>query len=600
MVLRTSVLLMWLSLIIACDEGGSGIPVIPTGGNGDGSLVVGLVADGAMSASLSKSVAAFNVRLFETPPSSLDKKPYFQSGCVPFNSFFELSNLPVGNRWVVAFDGYSSDTCAEGSAVAFGLRGEVQVVKKAAGDTSNGPYHYVQVNEKGAFTPFPLPGPELNPVHGGVTCTSDDVCKTQVHPAARCTGGVCRLSSLFPLNTRERRAFHSAVEVSDRVVLVGGHNAASAGQVEVRQPGTETFDPSSGLFGAEPVANLSNEHAFAPAVVLEEDHKVVLLGGVPKMGMVKAKEGWLPAMTPQACTGPDKCNIGLSNLANVWSVDSGSAVASPLPYSGAGGCAAAVVAPDGGIGVLVRPGLVQTAKGSVEYGTKAYLCRLDESDVLACDEVKGAGAARGLSTGVCFTEGPGACLDYLILGGGPSGKDGANFAEVYTAGDGTIHRLLSTGALPKALIGAVAVKVAGAIYTFGGVDDSGAGVGPLKIVVDPAAGKAAVTQVQVGKDVDSLLRVLHQVTPLADTSRVLVTGGLGKDWQPLDTAVVLSISSDGVVKVEANLRLSVARLGHAATLVTRGLLKGMVLVTGGFQSLGDTASFADGAEVFLP
>jgi len=186
------------------------------------------------------------------------------------------------------------------------------------------------------------------------------------------------------------------------------------------------------------------------------------------------------------------------------------------------------------------------------------------------------------------------------LGGGPSGKDGADFAEVYTAGDGAIHRLLSTGALPKALIGAVAVKVAGAIYTFGGVDDSGAGVGPLKIAVDPAAGKITVTQVQVGKDVDSLLRVLHQVTPLADTSRVLVTGGLGKDWQPLDTAVVLSISSDGVVKVEANLRLSVARLGHAATLVTRGLLKGMVLVTGGFQSLGDTASFADGAEVFLP
>jgi hypothetical protein len=374
--------------------------------------------------------------------------------------------------------------------------------------------------------------------------------------------------------------------------------------MQVKAPTAETFASSSSLFGETALA-LQDEHGFAAATAYDES-RVVLFGGASTVAIEKAGGLLLPDFLPQTCTGPDKCTMTLSNFVNVVSPVSGSFVPSTLPYSGAGGVAAVVRAPDGSRRILVRPGFVQKPPARVELGTAAWLCALDDADAVTCETVAGTDVARGLSTGVCLAEEGGVCRDYMILGGGASGAKGDAFAEIYLAADGTLRKVGGGTGLPTALAGAVAVRLAGTVFTFGGVTDGEAAAGPLRIDVDASTNKVSASAVgSRGADVGETLRLFHQATPLADGSSVLLTGGIGKDKKPLDTAILLT-AANGTLTVKAKLKLAKTdgtpdpRVGHAATLVTSGLLKGAILVTGGLSQMDTTVRFAAGAQIFVP
>jgi hypothetical protein len=577
-------------------------------------------------------VLGFVVKFYRGAPKSADQKPYFQSECWTASQGFKVSNLATGKDYVVVYEGYSTTDCASASLVARGYRGGIEITTKGTDG-----YYYIQVNRRGVLTAFPLPGEDLNPTSGGIACTSDEYCREtidcpdascplgawvacaanescangekyvtpRVHPLAVCDtdgGSVCRLASLFPLNTRGRRAFHAAAARPDgSVSLLGGFSAADASRLAVKAPGAEAFAGDSCLFENPALADYNDEFAMGAVVASADGSKVILIGGAKQVGFTQGGDSVLPVPQPETCSAPDKCSLGLSNLATVVDVEKGSVVQTALPFATVGAQATLVAGTDGGTRVLVRTDVLLKTTTEFVGGAAWYLCDLGEDDGLACEPVAGtdSGTKRTGSTGVCIERDGAACKRYLVIGGN-TGAKAEGLAELFDAATGTVTKLAGTADSPKYLARQAGVLAGGKVLLFGGqTKASVVDAQPMIVTVDAAKGTVAVAKALATDSADAL-RVFHTATVLPDGATVLVAGGVDASFAPVASALLYEVGTTGKLAPKTKITMATARVGHAATLLTGGVLEGSVLLTGGLVSLDKIPRFAEGAEIFVP
>ena len=639
------------ALLVAGCSAGDEIPALHgPEADGAGSISLALSDGSVTSAVTAGQVTSFRVRFYDSAPKTATDDAYFYSECWPASAGFTVDHLKVGKDYTVVYEGYTASTCAASSLATFGLRGGVDIQEAGSGDA----YYYIQVNRKGASTPFPLPDSQLNPTKGGYTCTSDDDCRQLidcpdktcrfgkyvacdmpstncecpsdqpkctkgqkfqayvVHPSAICDkegGSVCRLPSLFPLNSRAGRAFHSAMATPDgKVTLYGGFNSGDASHLSVRTPQTDAFNGSTSLFFQSPVDDTKDEFGMATVVLAGSGRKMIVLGGASTVGVQAFGGVSVPVPGPETCPGADQCALGATSVGSVVDLVSGTVTQSALPFSTVGALATVVPSTDKTIKVFVRTGLVLNAATAttIEAGTSSYLCTIATDDNMLCTliGVAGAGVARAGATGICLVDAAvEGCKEYLVLGGNKADAGPNAFAEVYLAADGTVKNLTGDAAnLPKTLYLASGVRVGGRVWTFGGALawPAAPDAGPTSYTVDSAKGSITAQQPVVDTAVlPDLLRVYHQATALSDGKTVLMTGGAGPDGKATATARLFKV--DGAVLTAAgSATLASVRLGHTATLITGGLMDGAVLISGGLTGIDQAPRFAAGSELFLP
>lgn len=577
-------------------------------------------------------VRHYRIRLFHGAPKDWSNdSPYFQSGCFAASLAFQVNRVKVGSGYTIVYEGYSDAPVVDGDRTvpvcatlsALGVRGDVSISADGTGQA----FYFIQLNRRDAVTAFPLPGPDLDPPGTGLPCSDDAYCrelvscdatencpggqKYRVHPKAVCDEGFCRLPSLFPLNVESGRAFHAAASVgSGAVLLISGFDALDAtGMTAASPPRTEEFNANTSLFAAPVVANL-DEGLAGSAVAEHEARDIVgMFGGVPA---ARFKEVLAALQTEKrTCPSPGACPVEPRATAFLLDATRHVATRYTLPIAASGGLAAVVQGPAGEPAILYRPGMVQATDTEIHPGDRAWLFALGTGDALACtdplpeedpaDTVLACGALEGLTpraapAGVCYEQADGLCMRYLVIGGHGAAVGREAFAEVFDAASRTITVLEGDASIPKTLAGAVAVRVGKRVWTFGGQAE---GLEPTVFAFTPDLQNHEIHLASVvsGDDLADLRRVFHQVTPLADGRRVLVTGGL-RDDAVLNTYLVLALDGDRVT-IEGKGLLGQPRFGHAATRVRGSILRNSVLITGGVSALGNRPSLAPGAELYL-
>jgi len=664
-----------LLTVAGCMSEDGGVVLHGPDPQGAGSVSLALSStEGTLALDEKDKVAGFKVRMFREPPESWDEAAYFQSDCNAASSAFKVDHLKTGTDYVIVYEGYRgkrtgcgagepckgpdgqhpygqrSDAfgtwndctacdrclgpdqeylngvlvqgclCEPDHLVELGLRGDITISEAGTGEA----FYYVQVNRNGAFTGFPMPGPDLT---GTTTCLDDADCqkmvdcvpgedcidgkKYLVHPKAVCDSGVCSLMSLFPLNTREPRAFHAAVATDDGVVgILGGFNVVNANQLAVNEPEDEAFDAVTSLFFEPVVAGLDQPRAL-PLIVPMHDGNVAFLGGT---SLVKGFP-WVFVPGSKECEGKTACTLDLSSRGYVVDVAGGVAEPYTLPVSVVGGQGALVGVPGGREYLFLRPGLVQDSINPADFGTDAWLFAVGDDSSLACANIADGGdpgdtaqckpldgvgelTPRVWAVGACIDGDDGTCSEFVILGGTVKADDA--FGEVYLAEVGDIKQLTGGGSLPPTLIGATAVVVEGRIWTFGGITGNGGpDAGPMVFDINELNATVSAVQSPIPpKDREMLSRVFHQATLLKDGRSVLVSGGYGAGDTVLDSWVLVELDGNNAKVVDSG-TLTIPRLGHAATLIQGGLLHGSVLVTGGLSSISNEPALYTGAELYL-
>lgn len=622
-------------LALACANEG---PVLFHGPEAGG----GTVTFALDAAGYEAGASPFKVKLYKGRPASLSAKPYFDSGCTGASLGFAIDDLATGSDYVVVYEAFSTADCAAANRIALGIRGGVEVTKAG---TPEGVYYYLQVNALGAVTGFPVPGSQLDPptTAGAVTCKVDDDCraleecanpddpvacrfkttvscvatdtgckdgkkvlKYRFHPQGVCDAAVkiCRLSSLYPLNAETDRAFHVAVSgVGGDVALLGGFNWAGGEKLVVNRDSTdvEAFGVNTCLFTkVDPPMDLDVGLGF-PALVNLDGRRVLMIGGTQTIPLKNFGGALLPAPGLGECKA-GTCPVALSPHLFVVDVAAGRVVQSDTTWLTAGALATLVDAA-GLTRVFVRPGVYQKdAASDLVGGTTSYVCDVTDSAV-KCSEVANSSKApaRVGAAGACMAANGDRCSKYLVVGGAAAD---ASFGEVFDAQANLLTPLQNDASLPVGLTGAVAVAAGGKIWTVGGRIEGKAVTGVYSYALDGTGTKLVATSAALSaQDQADLSRVYHQATVLADGVSVLVTGGVA--WgagqaAPTDSAMLLKVK-DGQMTVVGRLNgLSVPRVGHAATLIVDGLLKGGVLISGGMDVLSGTPTFAAGVDLFLP
>jgi hypothetical protein len=93
---------------------------------------------------------------------------------------------------------------------------------------------------------------------------------------------------------------------------------------------------------------------------------------------------------------------------------------------------------------------------------------------------------------------------------------------------------------------------------------------------------------------------MHHTATMLDDGRILIAGGLNDS--NYSTNSVLVFDSSTLEFLPMTLKMTVSRFGHQATPITRGPLKGAVLITGGLTLVGEstTPEIVSFAEIFVP
>lgn len=597
-------------------------------------------AEFAISESFDAGASYYSIRLYQTVPNSLFDSAYFDSGCQAPSRGFTIDHLAVGDGYVLVYEAYSDNVCS--SRTGLGVRGQISITSEGTGDA----YYYVQVNQVGALTQFPVPGPGLDTTD--LTCKSDEDCRElvpcvaetgcrfevwvecevgetctdgvklmqyKVHPRARCINKTCRLTSLFPLNMPNGRAFAATASTSTGEVLtLGGVNDNASQRLvmtrsidDENDPETVLFSSSDSLFDTIELGRDLGDAVALSAVAMLDDRRMVVVGGTRAMSLALYGEISVPNPSPEACPEGD-CVMALSPFIYVIDISSGAVTRSGVSFSTADSLVEVVGGSDGVPRIFIRSGLYQPDLNQVVPGTGAWLCDVDDEGAVKCEDVTVDNdlVGRHGAAGACITKTGDLCSAYLIMGGNALGTP---FAELYTFSGNSIHTLEQIGAIPDSMFGAKAFAIAGKAYTVGGGSAVGiADLSPFKFQVD--SGNYTIIGSQMSVTLESrpyLLRAFHQATVLADGANVLVTGGIGESLNPLATAVLLTVDGSKLVIGEiirtedmAIADGAEARVGHSATLIRGGLLGGSVLISGGLSNVDAVPTFADGAEIFVP
>jgi hypothetical protein len=269
----------------------------------------------------------------------------------------------------------------------------------------------------------------------------------------------------------------------------------------------------------------------------------------------------------------------------------------------------------------------------LKYSDKYIQCGL--ADILsgnaptcAEDDTTTLIASRYSHSDACLVAGDSAyrCNEYVLFGG--TGKDAAS-GEVFTSDEDADtynsglyfkdRTSLSSAYFAEFAKVETSPNQAAKLYIFGGAKG-------FTFQTDPVQGIALASftepdlipyQINVNlgsKDLttalislidlqpaEEALRLFHTVTVLED-NRVLIAGGVGKDVAPNKNALLFQDPNTNVLEFVSKAAMRTGRFGHTATLIRHGLLKGAVLVIGGFtvdQAQGEV-KYAPGGEIYIP
>lgn len=550
-------------------------------------LVLSFGLDTQLSALAFQQMTHFRLRIYAGPTDSATSKTVFDSECLEYRGDnFEINDIEVGADRVIFFEGFTDAGCTKRSVV--GSRGGVSVEKNTKSDG----FYYLHLGETGKFSVLPTPSSTEVSNLNKLACSGDATCKV-VNPAAFCrTDKVCDLASYFPLNVDVGRAFHSATVIDDgRIVFAGGltvRNDLVANQYKSTTI-VEVFDPHTMLFAKPQLNDNAPGYAFHSSVSLG-NNQMMVLGGINQIRFT-IKSGAvdvLPDLPAQGCE-KDSC---LTNLVRIFDlkrlgVNSNNTLPAPLM--------SAVVerldrssAPK----IFVGSGITSSGNSYVNTDT-AYICKFGaDSNDCTQNSVSLAAKRRG-AAGFCAEKTGDDCKKYVIYGGNELANQ--PLMEGVAVADASRYAVTSSGDdVPQTAFGSQIVQAAGVFYVFGGVEGTGnPNILPRSISLSGATATLKKLTLN-GLAENKTYRVYHQLISLGD-GRVLMMGGL--DYQGKPTTSVLVFLQGQFV---AELQLNQARFGHSATVLTSGLLKGAILLVGGFKVVGTELKPVMESELFFP
>lgn len=517
---------------------------------------------------------------------------------------------------------------------------------------------YIPLYRIGRFNSLPAPSDGLKEEASLVSCLADSECEG-VHSAAVCdeSQGLCTVAGLFPLGPARPRAFHTATTLSDgKVLFTGGFNRIYDGDnFASASPFFEAFNPVTTMFEAPKVMDVyaGQDVGMHTTTVLDND-TVVVAGGI-KEASFRYEQGTELSLVIEVpyeygfdCTGDNCLNVSDAIMSFMDILGSGAAQADALLPKRIFAQGAGLVRKGDVSNILLTGGMTfndDTAAASA--GGSYVLCGATDiaagnAAVCASDDTTQLLGARYSHSDACLVynsdmdpdiEGPAfgeACEEYLIFGGVSSESPSAEVfssggAEVFNKGltfDETTQ--LEEVFFPR--IVRVKSETAGEpakLYVFGGVaaDDvteqvlgdrvllslRGPSVVPEQVNVNLKQGETegvlTVANFDLSDldDAEAVFRVFHAVTVLED-GRIMVSGGLGKSLTAQKSALVFEEPKTHALSFVKNVDLRSQRFGHTATVLTKGVLKGAVLVTGGLKvdNASGTVTFAEAAEIFIP
>lgn len=628
-------LFLVMAVIMAVGCAGDGLTGTYSGQSGDRTMSF-MVESRQSAASIGVPLKAFVIKLYKNNAQFAADKPFFVSDCSPFSKGFTIGHISEGDDYVVKYQGYVDSACLDSSLGAVGVRGGVRVTSLGTGDG----YYYLQINAVGKLTSLPLPDNFLNPVSGGVVCNTDSDCRRvipcpdpasctfpvtvdcdsveieagecpdgtkimqyNVHPMALCDSGICRLKTLFPLNTRGDRAFATATcDGNGDLVTVGGFSAVESGRLVVAGYNPDAACPETFMLSADTGIFEVLEHnrpldagLGMSGCDMLDDTRLVVAGGtaIAGVGQPDAIPG-TPYIHTEDCA--TDCPVDMSAIMYVIDTESGSVSRATLDQEMVPSAVVAVHRDRPGF--YIRGGAAISTTGGFKVSgatANSWICNVSDSNGVSCDMVSG-GVTRFLPSGACIERREGLCSRYLTVGGT---SDATRFAEIYNAADNSIKILTGSGDVPYMLSGASVFMAGDRIWAVGGTSDRlmAEPAVPYSLNIDEDARTVIVSRVNMKTaDIESLTRAFQQVTVLADGSSVLVTGGVDGQGNIRDDAVLLKVNGNELEVVESTIPMAAARMGHTATLVEGGLYDQAVLVTGGIDATG----FVSGAEIYLP
>jgi len=502
---------------------------------------------------------------------------------------------------------------------------------------------YIPLYEVGSFNALPEPPGDLMVEANKQSCSSDSDCAS-VHKATLCNQelGYCTFEGLFPFTPSRPRAFHTAHVAGDgRLMIAGGFNRrrASDDTFFARDPFFEVFNPYTGLFEIPTVEeNYGDQRVGLHRSLLIGGDRLVVTGGVTELMLGyevsdNVTMRWqIPHVFTSNCPDGECTNFSRNILAA--NLTSGSVVQGMLHTR-------LIFHRNGYVMrgaddfLLVSGGLTFSDAAKVSPFNQHILCTA--SDILADDPDMSCAASlnsndfppRFTLADACLVGGEmgSPCDEYLVFGGVNEGEPPG---EVFSSDADPFNRLLAfsdTTSLAKAHLSELARVESTSdepskLYTFGGVD----GINTMNmaddglLAVDFPAPEMPPAQLNVNlnesnysmipgaldltalENVEEAYRLFHTVSVL-ENGRIMLAGGLGADSMPTKTVLLFEEPQSHALTYTSKMNMREARFGHTATVIQHGLLKGAVLVVGGFN-IADmetgAITFASGAEIYIP
>jgi hypothetical protein len=550
-------------------------------------------AVGTFEVALSSDAAFFRLRIFEAPPAAdLAGDTAFDTGCIQqLSRTYELTNIPVGTGYAVAYEGFSKAGCEASDRVALGYRGQVTI---AADQT---PYYHLQVYPEGAVATLPedlnLSASQARSVDfcddaadcGGArevcydaakpeywcvpTCDTDLDC-SGIHPRSVCDTAThwCMLHTPFPLNLSTGRAFGAATTLGDGdVVFVGGLDQGSDGRfVPARYP-LERFDAQTGLFASASVSGVANAPGGEFGFVDLGGDRVVTVGGLRSASLEYTAEQGLALSA--------SWSDALSADVIVWDLANGVGRVTALSR--------AVMRPTvvglGGDRFFVAGGLVVAGPG-VEPTKSTSVCTVS-SGTATCDPGPLLQAPRQGAAATCLDM---QCRKVLLIGGNPGGK----LAEVVDL-EANLSTALKTKGFGEKVFGPILCGqdlVGGSLELARSVPFA-----PVRFTLK--TDEIEANPIAQADPASYLAAVVGNVTGFGQATSCTLAGGIAGQA----TTAAIRVDAEGTLTA-LEPTLGMARFGAVAARIGAGPLEGKILFAGGVGlPTSGPVSIVRGAEV---
>jgi len=503
---------------------------------------------------------------------------------------------------------------------------------------------FVPLYVVGKFNSLPVPSDSLKSSAAKVSCDTDVDCQDSVHRASTCSDelGYCTMEGLFPFSPARARAFHTADVLSNgKILYTGGFNHVRDGNsFYAAAPFFEVFNPRTGLF-EKPLLqdNWGGQNVGLHRSATAGSDRLLITGGISEL-ILKYQQGeelklrW--DIPKKYDCGGDSCvnfskTLIVANYVEGTPFDTKSGLPDRLL-----GHRSALVNHGDITWLLLTGGYVFSDSGQLNPTNQHTLC--NAADILANEKEptcivstnSEAFPLRYSHADACLVGGGigNACTEYVVFAGVEEGEPSG---EVFSSDGDPFNQLLSfteITSLNKALFPEL-VKAAtvdeddpAKLYSFGGVSSVAKKAGDGNWMLDFPAPDMQPQQVNVnlanfslttgGLDLMDLqpagevYRLFHTVSVLEQegaASSVMLSGGIGDDALPTRSVLFFDDIATHALTYVAKTKMKIARFGHTATVLPVGLLKGAVLVVGGFTVVDKatgTIEYAQGAEIYIP